>query len=87
MKKYLENSQVVKPNHYNWLPGVECIDVAKHFCFCLGNVLKYVWRAGRKYEDEQNRLEKKLEDLEKAQEYLQQAIADTRNQLTGELLK
>lgn len=81
MKKSVTSNQVKKPDHYNWLPGVECIDVARHFCFCLGNVLKYVWRAGRKHEDGQNRLEKKLEDLEKAQEYLQKAIEDTKNEL------
>ena len=42
---------------------VECITVAKHMGFCLGNVLKYVWRAGEKGDA--------IEDLKKAAWYLQ----------------
>jgi hypothetical protein len=42
---------------------VECITVAKHMGFCLGNVLKYVWRAGEKGDA--------VEDLKKAAWYLQ----------------
>ena len=52
------------PAHYtDRVPGVECIDVTKHFSFCLGNVIKYVWRAGVKSEDP-------VQDLEKARTYL-----------------
>jgi len=36
------------PDHYNWLPGIECIDVVEHFNFNLGNAVKYLWRAGFK---------------------------------------
>ena len=37
------------PRHYEArVPGIECIEVARHFDFCLGNVIKYVWRAGLK---------------------------------------
>ena len=42
---------------------VECITVAKHMEFCLGNVLKYIWRAGKKGNA--------IEDLKKARWYLQ----------------
>lgn len=55
------------PPHYNDHPsGVECIEVARHFNYNLGNVIKYVWRAGRKGE--------LLQDLEKAAFYLQDEI-------------
>jgi hypothetical protein len=61
---------VVHPSHYNWLPGVECWQVAEHFNFNMGNVLKYVWRAG--FRD--HTLIGTLEDLEKAREYLGREI-------------
>ena len=53
------------PAHYTKLP-VECIDVTEHFSFCLGNVIKYVWRADYKGKD--------IEDLEKAAFYLRREI-------------
>lgn len=37
------------PPHYNEHPsGVEAIDVCEGVSFCLGNAIKYLWRAGRK---------------------------------------
>jgi len=58
---------VDKPIHYNSHPsGVECIEITKHMNYCLGNVIKYVWRAGLKGEA--------IEDLEKAATYLQYEI-------------
>jgi hypothetical protein len=54
-------------DHYRKHPsGVECITVAEHFNFNLGNVLKYVWRAGHK--------ENELDDLTKAQYYIEREI-------------
>jgi hypothetical protein len=54
-------------DHYRKHPsGVECITVAEHFNFNLGNVLKYVWRAGHK--------ENELDDLVKAQYYIEREI-------------
>ena len=41
----------MNPDYYCWIPNIECIDVAKHFSFCLGNVIKYVIRGGRKNSD------------------------------------
>lgn len=35
------------PAHYTSHPsGVERIDVARHHDFCIGNCIKYIWRAG-----------------------------------------
>jgi len=55
------------PLHYTSHPsGVECIQVAEHMNFCLGNAVKYLWRAGLK-DDE-------IQDLEKAAWYLDREI-------------
>ena len=56
------------PSHYAWHPVAECIDIAEEFNFNLGNVLKYVFRAGKKDPDA-------IQDLEKAQVYLKREIA------------
>jgi hypothetical protein len=56
------------PLHYNTHPsGVECIQITEHMNFCLGNVVKYVWRAGLKDADT-------LTDLRKAAFYLNREI-------------
>lgn len=37
------------PLHYNSDPsGIECIEVARHMSFKLGNVLNYIWLHGKK---------------------------------------
>jgi hypothetical protein len=55
------------PPHYTSHPsGVECIQVAEHFNFCIGNAIKYLWRAGLKGEA--------LEDLRKAAWYINREI-------------
>lgn len=62
-------SDPINPSHYRSHPsGVECILIAREFSFCLGNVIKYVWRAGIKTADP-------LQDLRKAERYLQEEIA------------
>ena len=47
---------------------IECIDVTQHMGFCLGNAVKYIWRAGLKSED------KTIQDLEKAMWYIRKHI-------------
>jgi hypothetical protein len=55
------------PKHYNSHPsGIECIQVVEHFNFCIGNAVKYLWRAGLKGNE--------LEDLEKAKWYIEREI-------------
>ncbi len=57
------------PKHYTDHPsGVEAITVCEHMNFCLGNAMKYIWRAGRKDK------KKHLEDLKKARWYLDREI-------------
>ncbi len=44
-----EDPEVHHPEHYTNHPsGVECIDITRHLNFNLGNVVKYIWRAGLK---------------------------------------
>ncbi len=65
------------PPHYTSHPsGVEAIEICRHMSFNVGNVIKYLWRAGLK---EAGTLEtvtrrKHLEDLRKAQFYLNDEI-------------
>lgn len=60
--------KVDHPPHYTAHPsGVECVTVAEHFNFNLGNALKYIWRAGLKSADP-------TEDLRKAAWYVQREI-------------
>lgn len=63
-----EHDDVNHPEHYTSHPsGVECIEVTEHFNFCLGNAIKYIWRAGLKSEDA-------VKDLRKAAWYIGREI-------------
>jgi hypothetical protein len=63
-----EADMVNHPPHYNDHPsGVECIQITEHMNFCLGNAVKYIWRADLKHDA--------IEDLEKAVWYVQREIA------------
>ena len=56
------------PKHYTDHPsGVECITITEHMNFCLGNAVKYIWRA-----DSKNGA---IEDLRKARWYIDREIA------------
>lgn len=68
-------SNVNHPKHYNSHPsGVECIDIVRHYCFDIGNAIKYLWRCGLKKEEGMTDREKEIEDLEKAVWYIQDRI-------------
>lgn len=54
------------PMHSACGDPIECIDVTRHMGFNLGNVVKYIWRAGKKGQ--------LLEDLRKARWYLDDEI-------------
>ncbi len=58
---------VSNPPHYQHHPsGIECIQVTEHMGFCLGNAVKYIWRADLKGNA--------IEDLRKARWYLDREI-------------
>lgn len=64
----LAESDKTNPLHYRQHPsGVECITITEHMNFCLGNAIKYIWRAGIKSEDA-------TLDLKKAIWYLQREL-------------
>jgi hypothetical protein len=48
----------INPPYYQG--EVECIDIAEHLPFALGNALKYLWRAGAKESDPRTDLNKAL---------------------------
>jgi hypothetical protein len=55
------------PKHYTSHPsGVECIEITEHMGFCVGNAMKYLWRADEKGG---------IEDLRKAAWYIAREIA------------
>lgn len=64
-----EEEGIERVNHPSWYSthpsNIECIDIVEHFNFCIGNAIKYLWRA-----DEKNG----LEDLEKAAWYIKREI-------------
>lgn len=65
---YSDHDPVNHPAHYTEHPsGVECIQITEHCNFCLGNAMKYIWRAGQKGDA--------VEDLKKAQWYLEREIS------------
>lgn len=63
------------PSHYTSHPsGIECITITQHHDFCIGNAIKYLWRAGLKKDADKSDIEKEIEDLEKARWYINQKI-------------
>lgn len=62
------------PQHYQHPSGVECITIARHHDFCIGNAIKYLWRAGLKKEEGMSDKEKEIEDLRKAVFYINYRI-------------
>ena len=62
----MEPDIVNHPPHYIEHPsGVQCIEITEHMSFCMGNAVKYLWRADKK---------NGLEDLRKAAWYIQREI-------------
>lgn len=59
---------VNSPKHYTSHPsGIECIEITGHMGFCLGNAMKYIWRADLKHDA--------IEDLRKAIWYINHEIS------------
>ena len=62
-----DHDPVNHPRHYTGHPsGIECIQITEHMGFCLGNAVKYIWRADLKADA--------IEDLRKARWYLDREI-------------
>lgn len=76
----MENKKELKDvvNHPKWYTShpsnIECIEITKHYDFCIGNAIKYLWRAGLKSEQGYSSDEKQIEDLKKAVWYINKKI-------------
>lgn len=72
-----KNNSVTHPSHYT-SGKIEVIDFItdQQLDFCLGNVIKYVSRAGKKEEEGKTLFEKTVEDLKKARFYLDYKIKE-----------
>ena len=63
------------PQYYTSHPsGVECIEITRHYCFSIGNAIKYLWRAGLKKDFYLDDKQKEIEDLQKAIWYINDRI-------------
>lgn len=71
----VNHDAVNHPEHYTTHPsGVECIDITRHYCFSIGNAIKYLWRAGLKKDAALDDRQKEIEDLRKAIWYINDRI-------------
>lgn len=74
----------INPDYYKNHPsGVECIDITRHYCFSIGNAIKYLWRAGLKTEQGLDDIDKEIEDLNKSIWYIQDRIEQLENSKTS----
>lgn len=73
---------VNNPYHYT-NSKIEVIDYIedKKLGFCLGNAIKYISRAGKKYSNGKTVEEKEIEDLKKAIWYINRRIFEIENKL------
>lgn len=63
----------INPKHYKSDPsGVECIEITEHRDFCIGNAIKYLWRAGLKVSTIP--VADEITDLKKAIWYIERKI-------------
>ena len=77
-----QSNNVYHPKHYTSHPsGVECIDIARHYCFNIGCAIKYLWRAGLKNEKGMTDKAKEIEDLQKAVWYINDRIKELKGKL------
>jgi hypothetical protein len=57
-------------NHPEWYTkhpsGIECITITRHYCFSIGNAIKYLCRTGKKDET--------VQELKKAAWYINKLI-------------
>lgn len=74
--------EVQNPQHYT-NSKIEVIDYIedKNLGFCLGNVIKYVSRAGKKHSADKTDKEKEIQDLKKARWYLDRRIREIEEEL------
>lgn len=78
-----KEDNVNHPKHYTSHPsGVECITITRHYCFSIGNAIKYLWRAGLKKDASLEDKQKEIEDLEKSIWYINDRIKQLKDDKT-----
>lgn len=81
----MDIENIEHPKHYNSHPsGIECITIARHYCFSIGNAIKYLWRAGLKHDSSMSDIDKEIEDLKKAIWYINDRIEELDNMKANE---
>lgn len=74
----LKNNSYNNVDHPKWYTqhpsNIECIEITRHYCFSIGNAIKYLWRAGLKSDASLTDKEKEIEDLKKAIWYINDRI-------------
>lgn len=76
----MENKDIEHPQHYTSHPsGVECITITEHHDFCIGNAIKYLWRAGLKTNENETSKDAEVRDLKKALWYINRKIERLEN--------
>lgn len=76
----MNNDNVNHPSHYNWLNGLEVIDITRQLDFDIGSAVKYLLRAGHKKEQGYSDKDKEIEDLKKAIWYVNDKIKMLENE-------
>lgn len=68
----LTDDKVKHPSHYTAHPsGVECYQITQWMTANVAQAMKYQWRAGLKKDPDKSQRAKHIEDLKKAQQFLQ----------------
>lgn len=81
-KQTVKHDSVNHPKWYTQHPsGIECIEITRHYCFAIGNAIKYLWRAGLKVDAGLTDKQKEVEDLEKAVWYIKDRIKQLKNEI------
>lgn len=80
VKATIVEDNVNHPKWYTQHPsGIECIEITRHYCFAIGNAIKYLWRAGLKVDNSLSDRDKEIEDLNKAIWYIKDRIKQLEN--------
>ena len=86
-KQILKQDNVNHPKWYTQHPsGIECIEITRHYCFSIGNAIKYLWRAGLKVDVGLTDKQKEIEDLNKAIWYIKDRIKQLENDKTKNMI-
>ena len=71
----MKHDAVNSPSHYCSHPsGIEAIQITEEMNFCVGNAIKYLWRAGLKTEEGLDAKMKQIQDMQKAIWYIEREI-------------